>query len=72
MANTIYPSSYECDCGHQSDFCENTVREMQERSRKRRKPMLLMDSAKVDHGIEFENGRATAVICPKLGRCELD
>ena len=72
MAETIYPSSYKCDCGHQSDFCVNTVWEMEKGSLKRRKPMLLMDSAEVDHGIEFENGRATAVICPKLGRCELD
>ncbi len=23
----IFPSSYECDCGHQSLFCENTIRE---------------------------------------------
>jgi hypothetical protein len=25
MPKEIFPSSFECDCGHQSDFFENTV-----------------------------------------------
>ena len=29
MPKEIYPSSYLCDCGHQSDFFENTIKENQ-------------------------------------------
>ncbi len=34
MPKEIFPSSFECDCGHQSHFCENTIREMEEMSAK--------------------------------------
>jgi hypothetical protein len=71
MARQIIPSSFECDCGHQSDFCEGTVRDMEADSRRRHKPMLLLDSEAEEHAIEFEEGRATAIICPKLGRCHI-
>jgi len=69
MAIFLIPSSYRCDCGHQLDFFENTVREMAELSRKRRKPQTIGDGSK--HGVEFKGGEAVAVICPKLGRCEI-
>ena len=36
MPKEIYPSSYECDCGHQSHFCENTIREIKAMSRKKK------------------------------------
>jgi hypothetical protein len=68
MARCLYPSSFECDCGHQSHFSEGTVREMETDSKRRRKPMHLLDSEKQEHAVVFENGQATAVICPKLGR----
>ncbi|HMD97539.1 MAG TPA: hypothetical protein VKM93_09460 [Terriglobia bacterium] len=68
MAQRIVPSSFECDCGHQSHFCEGTVWEMEANSRRRHKPMLLLDSEAEEHAIEFEEGEATTVICPKLGR----
>jgi len=67
MARQLFPSSFECDCGHQSHFFENTVREAKEYSSRRRKPMRLLDSEKEEHAVEFKNGRATAVICPTLG-----
>jgi hypothetical protein len=35
MPKEIYPSSYECDCGHQSHFFENTIREIKAMSRKK-------------------------------------
>jgi len=44
---------------------------MEASSRRRRKPMQLLDSEAEEHAIEFDNGRATAVICPKLSRCEI-
>ena len=71
MAKHLFPSSFECDCGHQSHFFENTVHEMQAASRRRRKPLQLLDSAREEHAIEFSNGQATAVICPKSGRHEI-
>ena len=71
MARHLIPSSFECDCGHRSHFGVSTVGEMEADSRRRRKPMLLLDSEPEEHAVEFEKGRATAVICPKLGRCEI-
>jgi len=44
---------------------------MEATSRRRRKAMHLLDSEVEEHAIEFDNGRATAVICPKVGRCEI-
>ena len=67
MARRLVPSSFECDCGHQSHFCEGTVRDMEADSRRRHKRMLLLDSEAEEHAIEFEGGVATAVICPKQG-----
>lgn len=69
MAAFLFPSSYRCDCGHQVDFFENTVREMSELSSKRSKPQTIGDGS---HGVEFKRGKAVAVICPKLGRCPID
>ena len=66
MAIHLFPSSFRCDCGHESHFSERTVREMRQMSRRRRQ--LLMDSETDEHTIEFEGGRAVAVICPRLGR----
>jgi hypothetical protein len=36
MPREIVPSSYECDCGHQSHFFENTIRGMKKMSHKKR------------------------------------
>ena len=71
MATKLIPSSFECDCGHKSHFFENTVREMERSSARRGKVMHLLDSANEEHAIEFSKGRATAVMCPKLGRREI-
>ncbi|MEW6367165.1 MAG: hypothetical protein AB1714_21250 [Acidobacteriota bacterium] len=54
MPKEIFPSSFECDCGHVSDFFERTVREMKEMSRKRR--VSLADSGKEQRVIVFEKG----------------
>ncbi len=56
-------SSYECDCGHQSHFSENTIREMKAKSMKQK--VLLGDSERDEHTIVFEAGRMVAVLCPK-------
>jgi len=71
MARLLIPSSFECDCGHQSHFSERTVREMEATSRRGRRVARLLDSEADRHAVEFSNGRAMAVICPKLGRREI-
>jgi hypothetical protein len=35
MPKEIFPSSFECDCGHQSDFAERIVRDMRAMSQKK-------------------------------------
>jgi hypothetical protein len=72
MARPLSISSFECDCGHQSHFGIGTVREMEANSRRCRKTIELWDSEREDHAVEFVGGRAVAMICPKLGRRELD
>ena len=71
MAQRLVPSSFQCDCGHQSHFSERTVGEMEASSRRSHKAIRLLDCEKEEHAIEFEKGRATAVICPWLGRCQI-
>ena len=64
MPREIIPSLYECDCGHQSHFFENTIREMKEMSHKKR--VQLGDSADDDeHWIVFYKGEIADIICPK-------
>ena len=36
MPKEIFPSSYECDCGHQSHFSENTIRGIKAMSRRKK------------------------------------
>lgn len=72
MAVYIVPSSYRCDCGHESDFFERTIYAMEADSRKRKKPIRLGDSTENEHFIEFAGGEAVAVLCPTLGRREID
>ena len=66
MAFFLSPSSFRCDCGQEDHFCENTVRELEQMSLRKRQ--LLISSEKPEHSIEFDAGRAVAVICPHLGR----
>ena len=66
MAVHLFPSSYRCDCGHESDFFENTIKEISAMSRKRKQH--LADSTEDEHTIEFSGGEAVAVLCPRLGR----
>src|SRR2546421_7474880 len=63
MPKEIFPSSFECDCGHQSDFFEKTVREMKTMSQK--KKVYLADSAPEEHTIVFYRGKMVEIQCPK-------
>jgi hypothetical protein len=63
MAQELFPSSYLCVCGHQSDFFERTIREAKRKSYK--KTIYLLDSAPDEHTIVFAQGEMIAIICPK-------
>jgi hypothetical protein len=63
MPKEIFPSSFECDCGHQSDFFENTIRDMKAMSQK--KKVYLADSAPEEHTIVFYKGKMVEIQCPK-------
>ena len=64
MPKEIFPSSYECDCGNQSHFSENTIREIKAMSHK--KKVYLADD---EHTIVFYRGKMIDIICPKKS-CE--
>jgi hypothetical protein len=63
MPKEIVPSSYECDCGHVSDFFENTVRGCKKKSQ--RKEIHLYDDGEPEHIIIFYQGEMVDIICPK-------
>ena len=69
MPREIYPSSFECDCGCQSDFCEGTVNEMKRMSLT--KEVRLGDGPGPDeHFIVFRGGKMVDIRCPKHGKKE--
>ena len=67
MPKEIFPSSYVCDCGHESHFSENTVEEMKRLSWKRK--VRLGDSSPPEHIIVFYRGKMVQIICP-LNACQ--
>jgi hypothetical protein len=71
MARGLIPSSFECDCGHAIHFGETTVQEIAADSKRSGRPQVIADSDDGPHRVEFRAGEASAVICPKLGRCKI-
>jgi len=70
MAKELFPSSYKCDCGHESHFSENTIKELKRMSKT--KKVRLGDSSKNDaHTIIFHEGEAIGIECQKLGHCKI-
>jgi hypothetical protein len=64
MAKQIDISSFECDCGHQSHFFENTIREMLKMSARRGANEIgLGSSDPPPHGIIFSRGQVVAIKC---------
>src|SRR5215831_8329176 len=63
MPKEIFPSSFECDCGHQSDFAERIVRDL--RAMSQQKKVYLADSAPEEHTIVFYRGKLLEIQCPK-------
>ena len=60
MALLLIPSSFRCDCGHESHFFENTIKEMLKMSKKKRN--LLADGGKNEHTIVFAYGEAIEIL----------
>ena len=56
-------SSYQCDCGHQSHFFANTIKEAKAMSQRR--TVRLGDSEANQHTIVFEHGKLVDILCPK-------
>ena len=79
MATEIFPSSFRCDCGHESDFFEDTVEEMAMMSKRKRVHLGDgdgdgdgdRDEEDDEHTIVFYKGEAIEIICPKLGTCAI-
>ncbi|OYE00055.1 hypothetical protein CDG79_37345 [Nostoc sp. 'Peltigera membranacea cyanobiont' 232] len=69
MAIEMYPSSFRCDCGHESYFFENTIRDMEKLSAT--KQVTLSDTEDNKHTIVFSKGKAIEMICSKLGDCKI-
>ena len=63
MPKEIDFSSYQCDCGHQSHFFANTIREAKAMSQKR--TVRLGDSEADQHTIVFEHGKMVEILCPQ-------
>ena len=63
MPKEIFPSSFECDCGHQSDFAERIVRDL--RAMSQQKKVYLRDAAPEEHTIVFYRGKLLEIQCPK-------
>ncbi len=64
MQKQIDVSSFECDCGHQSHFFENTIKEMKRMNKK--KKVKLGDAEKNEHFIIFKNGEMVDIECGNL------
>ena len=63
MPKEIDFSSYECDCGHQSHFFANTIKEAKAMSQSR--TVRLGDSEADEHTIVFRHGKMVEILCPK-------
>ena len=66
MPKEIFFSSYLCDCGHQIDFCENTVDEIKQKSKRKRQWLIETCSNQAEeHVIIFDDGKMVDILCPE-------
>ena len=65
MPKESFPSSYVCDCGKESDHFENTIREIKEKSGRKRQALIADDG---EHKIIFYHGDMVGMYCPKEQR----
>jgi len=63
MPKEIFPASFQCDCGHRSDFAERIVRDL--RAMSQQKKVYLRDAAPEEHTIVFYRGKLLEIQCPK-------
>jgi repressor LexA len=64
MPKQIDVSSFECDCGYQLHFAENTIREMMRATYRKRGGISEGDDR---HAAIFHRGEFVAIFCPKAG-----
>jgi hypothetical protein len=55
MPKEIFPSSYRCDCGYQSDHFENTIRELKQVSIRSQQRLGSDDGKKKTQGSGLHN-----------------
>lgn len=68
MPKEIFFSSYLCDCGHQIDFCENTVDEIKQKSKRKRQWLIeTCNNPAEEHVIIFDDGKMVDILCPEVG-----
>jgi hypothetical protein len=68
MPKEISFSSFLCDCGYQIDFSENTVREVKQKSKRKRQWLMeTCDDPAKEHVVVFEGGEMVDVLCPDDG-----
>ena len=66
MPEELFPSSYRCDCGHESHFVANTILGIKTGSHKKgRRKVYLGDSERTEHFIVFQYGEMVGIICPR-------
>jgi hypothetical protein len=66
MPKEIFFSSYLCDCGHQIDFCENTVDEVKQKSKRKRQWLIeTCNDPAEEHVIIFDGGKMVDILCPE-------
>lgn len=71
MSREIFPSSYECDCGHISDFFEGTIWNIKKMSMEK-EVRLADDDKNNQHFLIFYRGKLKEIICPKQTQEEKD
>ena len=69
MPKEILFSSYRCDCGHRIDFSENTVREVKQKSKRKRQWLIeTCEDLTAEHVVVFDSGKMVDILCSTDGR----
>jgi hypothetical protein len=66
MSRELFPATFEGNCGHQSHFFANAIKEM--KGMRHKKPMRLGEAAD-EHAIVFDKRKMVDIIGPH-GKCQ--
>ncbi len=68
MPKEILFSSYLCECGHEIDLSENTVREVKQKSKRKRQWLMETCADRAgEHVVVFDGGEMVDILCPDDG-----